>query len=55
MHVQKITLAQNDCWLGCLTMCRWAISYDRNLQNREVQAAADAMEEWRTELLALAQ
>lgn len=32
---------------------RWAISYDRNLHKREVQAAADAMEGWREELLAL--
>lgn len=32
---------------------RWAISYDRNLHTREVQAAANAMEEWRKELLAL--
>lgn len=32
---------------------RWAISYDRNLHTREVQAAADAMESWREELIAL--
>lgn len=32
---------------------RWAISYDRNLQKREVQAAANAMEGWREELLSL--
>ncbi len=32
---------------------RWAISYDRNLHTREVQAAADTMEQWREELLAL--
>lgn len=32
---------------------RWAISYDKNLHTREVQAAVDAMEQWRSELLAL--
>lgn len=32
---------------------RWAISYDRNLHTREVQAAANAMDQWRAELLAL--
>jgi hypothetical protein len=32
---------------------RWAISYAVNLPSREVQAAAEAMEQWRQELLAL--
>lgn len=32
---------------------RWAISYDRNLHSREVQATVAAMESWREELLAL--
>jgi hypothetical protein len=32
---------------------RWAISYDRNIHVREVQAAVQAMQQWREELLAL--
>jgi hypothetical protein len=32
---------------------RWAISYDRNIHTREVQGAVEAMERWRSELLAL--
>jgi hypothetical protein len=32
---------------------RWAISYDRNMHSRQVQAAVQAMEGWRQELLSL--
>lgn len=32
---------------------RWEISYDRNLHTREVNAAVQAMNAWRTELLEL--
>lgn len=32
---------------------RWAISYDRNLPQREVNAAVSAMQQWREQLLAL--
>jgi hypothetical protein len=32
---------------------RWAISYDSNIHVREVQAAVQAMQQWREELLAL--
>lgn len=46
------------CCVPCVSVVacsveRWAISYDRNLHTREVQAAVSAMNEWRNELLSL--
>lgn len=41
------------CLVGACSVERWQLSYDRNLHEREVQSAVEAMDAWRTELLML--
>lgn len=49
LHFSK----HNKAAIAACAAERWAISYDKNLHQRDVEAGVRAMEEWRQALIAL--